>query len=181
MAFVNGSPRRAGAATAVFDSDGCSSDVGHHRQWVVGSRYHIMKDKLSAGEINLSPEIDRERNSRQLVRSKSIMKSSFNYTAVKNEINHPYVVEVAVVSDGLNIELCRRIMQFHKSRRVELRYGRRLTRRGGKIHYGWCFADLLIARAFAEQFGGEFRKRTPFQNRQNATVPSRRQRRVALT
>jgi hypothetical protein len=29
---------------------------------------------------------------------------------------------------------------------------------GGKIYYGWCFSDLLIARAFAEQFGGEFRK-----------------------
>jgi hypothetical protein len=26
------------------------------------------------------------------------------------------------------------------------------------MHYGWCFSDLLIARAFAEQFGGEFRK-----------------------
>jgi hypothetical protein len=122
-----------------------------------------MRDKLGAAEINLSSEIDRERNSRQLVGSKSIMKSRFNYAAVENEINHPYVVELAVVSDGLNIELCRRIMQFHKLRQVELRYGRRLTRGGGKIHYGWCFADLLIARAFAEQFGGEFRKRTPFQ------------------
>jgi len=131
----------------------------------------IIRDKLrSAAEINLSSEIDRERNFRQLVSSKSIMKSRSNYTAAENEINHPYIVELAVVSDGLNIELCRRIMQFHKSRQVELRYGRRLARRGGKIHYGWCFSDLLIARTFAEQFGGEFRKRTAFQTNRTLRV-----------
>jgi hypothetical protein len=81
-----------------------------------------------------------------------------NYKALTNEINHPYVVEVAVVSDGLDIELTRRIMLFHKSRHVEPRYGRRLTTARGKIHYGWCFSDLSIARAFAEQFDGRFRK-----------------------
>jgi hypothetical protein len=78
---------------------------------------------------------------------------------MRNEINHPYVVEVAIVSDGLDIELSRRIMQFHNSRQVELRYGRRLTTRRGKIYYSWCFSDLLIARDFAEQFGGDLRKR----------------------
>jgi hypothetical protein len=78
---------------------------------------------------------------------------------MRNEINHPYVIEVAIVSDGLDIELSRQIMQFHKSRHLSLRYGRRLTSSRGKIHYGWCFSDLLIARAFAEQFGGDFRKR----------------------
>jgi len=87
-----------------------------------------------------------------------IVKLSPNYKAVTNEVNHPYVVEVAVVGDGLDIDLCRRIMQFHKSRHVELRYGRRVTRRKGKTRYGWCFSDLLIARAFAEHVGGAFRK-----------------------
>jgi hypothetical protein len=82
-----------------------------------------------------------------------------SYRAMRNEINHPYVIEVSIVSDGLDVELSRRIIQFHKSRQVELRYGRRLTTRRGTIHYGWCFSDLLIARDFAEQFGGEFRKR----------------------
>jgi hypothetical protein len=119
----------------------------------------VKSDKLSgSAEIKSSLEIDHQGNSRQLVRSKDIVRSSFNYKVVTKEINHPYVVEVAVGSGGLNIELSLRIMQFHKSRHVELRSGRRLTRRGGKIHYGWCFTDLLIARAFAEQFGGEFRK-----------------------
>ena len=125
----------------------------------------MKSNKLSGcAEIKPSPEKDRQGNSGQLARSKGpfvrskIVKRSPNYKALTNEINHPYVVEVAVVSDGLNIELCRRIMQFHKLRHVELRYGRRVTRRAGKIHYGWCFSDLLIARAFAEQFGGEFLK-----------------------
>jgi hypothetical protein len=124
----------------------------------------VKNDKLSGStEIKSSPEVNRQ-NSRRVVRSKGrfvrskVVKSSPNYKAVTNEINHPYVVEVAVVNDGLNIELCCRIMRFHKSRQVELRYGRRVTHRGGKIHYGWCFSDLLIARAFAEQFGGKFRK-----------------------
>jgi hypothetical protein len=125
-----------------------------------------MKSRKLSGSAEIKPSsvMGRERNARQLARSKDrsarpkIVKSSPNYKAVTNEINHAYVVEVAVVSDGLGIDLCRRIMQFHKSRQVELRCGRRVTRRGGQIHYGWCFSDLLIARAFAEQFGGEFRK-----------------------
>jgi hypothetical protein len=125
----------------------------------------MKSEKLSGStEIKLPPEMDRQGNFSQLVRSEArlvrskVVKSSPNYKASTNEINHPYIVEIAVVSDGLNIELGRRIMQFHKSRHVELRYGRRVKLRGGQIHYGWCFSDLLIARAFAEQFGGEFRE-----------------------
>ena len=75
---------------------------------------------------------------------------------VMNEIKYPYVVELAVVGDGLDVELNRRIIQFHKLRHIQLRYGRRLNARRGKTHYRWCFSDLLIARSFAEQFGGDF-------------------------
>ena len=75
---------------------------------------------------------------------------------VTNEIKYPHVVELAVVGDGLDVELSRRIMQFHKSRHIQLRYGRRIKTRRGKTHYRWCFSDLLIARSFAEQFGGDF-------------------------
>jgi hypothetical protein len=78
--------------------------------------------------------------------------------AVTNEIEHPYVVEVAAVRDGLDVELSRRIMQFHKTQYIEPRYGRRITTKRGKVSYRWCFSDLLIARAFAEQFCGEFYK-----------------------
>ena len=75
-----------------------------------------------------------------------------------NEIKHPYVVELSVVRDGLDVELSRRIMQFHKSRHIQLRHGRRITTRRGRVYYRWCFSDLLIARVFAEQFNGEFCK-----------------------
>jgi hypothetical protein len=78
--------------------------------------------------------------------------------SLTNETRHPYVVELAVVRDGLDVELSRRIMQFHKSRHIQPRYGRRITTRRGSLYYRWCFSDLLIARAFVEQFDGEFCK-----------------------
>jgi hypothetical protein len=79
-------------------------------------------------------------------------------TAVTNETKHPYIVEVAAVGDGLDTELSRRIMQFHKSRYIQPRYGRRIATKRGKVFYRWCFSDLLIARAFAEEFGAVFSK-----------------------
>jgi len=78
--------------------------------------------------------------------------------ATTNEIRHPYVIELSVVSDGMDVELSRRIMQFHKSRDIQPQYGRRITTRRGKLYYRWCFSDLLIARSFAEEFGGAFCK-----------------------
>jgi hypothetical protein len=75
--------------------------------------------------------------------------------AMTNEISHPYVVELAVVGDALDVELSRRIMQFHESQPIQPRHGRRINTRRGKFHYRWCFSDLLIARAFAKQFGGD--------------------------
>ena len=74
--------------------------------------------------------------------------------AIRNEIRHPYIVEVAIVGDELNVQLGRRIMQFHQSQRIQPRYGRTITTNRGKL-YRWCFFDVLIARAFIEQFGGE--------------------------
>ena len=77
---------------------------------------------------------------------------------VTNEIKYPYVVELAVVGDELDVELSQRIMQFHKSRHIQLRYGRRINTKRGKTHYRWRFSDLMIARSFAEQFGGDLAK-----------------------
>ena len=86
-----------------------------------------------------------------------------NNKAVTNESRHPYVVELAVSndeldSDALDVELSRRIIQFHKSRNIKPRYGRRFTSRQ-KLRYRWCFSDLSVARDFVAQFGGEFCKR----------------------
>ena len=61
-----------------------------------------------------------------------------------------YVVELAVDTDKLNVELNRRMLHFHKSRR----HGRRIIRET-QIYFRWCFSDSATARAFIEQFGGE--------------------------
>ena len=74
-----------------------------------------------------------------------------------------YVVELAVDTDKLNVELNRRMLHFHKSRNIRVRHGRIhksrniQVRRGRKtqIYFRWYFSDLATARAFIEQFGGE--------------------------
>ena len=75
--------------------------------------------------------------------------------SVTNERTHPYLVEIPAVDTGLSVALSRQIMQFHKSRHIQLRHGRRILR-GGETHYRWCFADSTTAHAFVEQFGGAF-------------------------
>src|SRR5690348_17111274 len=76
--------------------------------------------------------------------------------ALQNERSYPYVVELAVAADGLDVRLSRRIMDFHKSQRIQPQHGR--TNLGGAqgSSYRWCFSDLATARAFIEQFGGTF-------------------------
>ena len=92
--------------------------------------------------------------------------------ATTNEIKHPYVIELVVISDepdtdALDVELSKRIMQFHKSRQIQPQYGRRNTARG-KLYYRWCFSDFLIAHGFAEEFGGEFCKPSVLRTRDEA-------------
>ena len=74
-----------------------------------------------------------------------------------NERRYPHIVEVAVTADGLNVELSRRIINFHKSLHIEPRFGRRIFR-DKQNYYRWCFSDLATARAFIEQFGGALRE-----------------------
>jgi hypothetical protein len=74
-----------------------------------------------------------------------------------NEHKHPYVVELAVASDGMDVELSRQIVRFHKSRHIQPLHGRTIVRQGG-VFYRWCFSDLSVARSFAEEFSGVFFK-----------------------
>ena len=74
--------------------------------------------------------------------------------AVRNERKYPHIVELAVATDELDVQLSRRIIDFHKLRDIETRHGRRVVRES-QIHYRWCFSDLVTACDFAEQFGGE--------------------------
>jgi hypothetical protein len=73
--------------------------------------------------------------------------------ALTDEKQYLNIVEVVVGSDPLDVELGRRIMLFHKSRNIEPRHGRIITR-SNQIHFRWCFSELTTARQFLEQFGG---------------------------
>jgi hypothetical protein len=73
--------------------------------------------------------------------------------SLTNERTHPYLVEIRVAADGLDVQLNRQIMKFHESRQLQLRHGRMILR-GGENYYRWCFPDSATALAFVEQFGG---------------------------
>ena len=74
-----------------------------------------------------------------------------------NERRYPFVVELGVTADGLDVELSRRIINFHKSLHIEPRFGRRIIR-DEQNYYRWCFSDSATAQAFIEQFGGALRE-----------------------
>ena len=73
--------------------------------------------------------------------------------ALINESKYPYIVELAVNTDELNVDLSRLMMDFHRSRKIQVRHGRRILRED-QIFFRWCFRDLVTASAFLEQFGG---------------------------
>jgi hypothetical protein len=81
------------------------------------------------------------------------MGQPYSEKALRHEKEFPNIVEVRVDRDPLDMDLSRRIMLFHKSRNIEPRQGRRVTR-SNQIHYRWCFFELAIARDFIERFGG---------------------------
>jgi hypothetical protein len=73
--------------------------------------------------------------------------------AVSNERKYPNIGELAVTSDGLELVLSSRIIDFHKSRHIQPRHGRTVLRER-RTYYRWCFSDLGTACDFIEQFGG---------------------------
>src|SRR5262249_16143192 len=72
---------------------------------------------------------------------------------ITNERTCPYHVGIPVAAAGLDVAHSRQIMQFHKSRDIQLRHVR-TNFRYGEIYYRWCFPDLRTGRDFQEQFGG---------------------------
>src|SRR5262245_34332973 len=80
--------------------------------------------------------------------------------AVENEGKYPYIVELSVPEDKLDVEVSRRIMDFHNSRTIQLRHGRRIVIEH-QIYFRWCFSDSQTASAFTEQLGGEVLQKTP--------------------
>ena len=73
--------------------------------------------------------------------------------SIINERTCPYQIGIPVAAAGLDVGLSRQIMEFHKSRHIQLRHGRTIFRYG-EIYYRWCFTDLATAEAFRERFGG---------------------------
>jgi hypothetical protein len=74
--------------------------------------------------------------------------------AIATEREYPYIVELLVADDKLDLDLSRRIIAFHGSRNIQVRHGRRIVRQD-EIYFRWCFSDSDTASAFGEQFGGE--------------------------
>jgi hypothetical protein len=98
--------------------------------------------------------------------------------AAANERECPFIVEVPVAANGLDVELNNQIVGFHKSRRIPPRFGRTIFR-DGHSYYRWCFSDLATAHAFVEQFGGRSTKQLaldlscpPFAAARNQTDPT---------
>ena len=77
--------------------------------------------------------------------------------ALTNERKYPHIVELSITADGLDVALGRRIIEFHNSRHIQPRHGRRIVRQGN-VYYRWCFSDPATARDFIEAFGGVLRK-----------------------
>ena len=89
------------------------------------------------------------------------MKISIDRTgkAAANESKYPFIVEVPLAANGLDVELNRQIVGFHKLCGVQPRFGRAFLRNDQR-YYRWCFSDLKTARTFVEHFGGAFYKTT---------------------
>jgi len=63
-----------------------------------------------------------------------------NRKATANENKYPYIVELVVDGDKLDVEFSRRMMDFHRSRKIQARHGRRIVRKIKSI-FGGVFAS----------------------------------------
>jgi hypothetical protein len=87
-----------------------------------------------------------------------MVRQALSGKAVATEREYPYILELLAADDKLDLDLSRRIMAFHGSRKVQVRHGRRIVRED-QIYFRWCFSDPDAARAFKEQSGGEVPRR----------------------
>ena len=62
-----------------------------------------------------------------------------------------HVVEIAIPPRGLDPQTSRSIVDFHRSRNIQVRFGNSL-----KNICRWCFSDGATAEAFKEEFGGKY-------------------------
>jgi hypothetical protein len=74
--------------------------------------------------------------------------------ALTTERELQHIVEIVLPSSGLNTQVNREMVTFHRLHNIQPRFGRRRAH-AGKLYCRWCFADPEIADLFRERFGGE--------------------------
>jgi hypothetical protein len=74
-------------------------------------------------------------------------------SARANERESPHIVEMEVPEQGFAHSERKAMEEFHSSRKIRARFGRRL-RRDGKEYCHWCFAEAGQADLFQARFGG---------------------------
>ena len=62
-----------------------------------------------------------------------------------------HIIEIATPERGLDPHTSRSILDFHRSRKIRVLFGR-----ATKNVCRWCFSDAVTAEAFKEQFGGTY-------------------------
>jgi hypothetical protein len=67
----------------------------------------------------------------------------------KIDYRFPHIIEMTIPPFGLDPQTSREIVDFHRSRNIQVRFGH-----GVKNLSRWCFSDAPTAEAFKEQFGG---------------------------
>jgi hypothetical protein len=66
------------------------------------------------------------------------------------EHRFPHIVEIVISPLGLDPQTSREIVDFHRSRNIQVRFGHAI-----KNVCRWCFSDAATAEAFKEQFNGK--------------------------
>jgi hypothetical protein len=67
------------------------------------------------------------------------------------ERQFPHIIEIAIPPLGLDTQTSRSIVDFHRSRKIQVQFGHAI-----KNVCRWCFSDAATAEAFKEQFGGNY-------------------------
>jgi hypothetical protein len=98
------------------------------------------------------PEGCIQRDAQKMEQTSPAILRNNKVTATEREF--PYIVEIELPTNGLDLSTNREIMTFHRLHSLQPRFGRRRTETN-KNYARWCFSDPAIADSFCEQFGGE--------------------------
>ena len=69
----------------------------------------------------------------------------------KTERVFSHIIEIVIPPHGLDAQTSREIVDFHRSRNIQVRFGYAI-----KNVCRWCFSDAATAHAFKEQFSGNY-------------------------